>query len=305
MRLTPILLAALGAALLAAPARAQEERRPIGDSATTWRGRVPAGAWLRVFTVSGPVDVRETSGSDAQVRAERRWTDGRQVDATLVIVRDGDNITVCALRDDGYDRCDEDGIHGGSHSGNRRASIRLTVLVPRGIRVHAGSGNGEVELEARVAEAHVSSGNGRVRVSGVAGPVSANSGNGDVTVDSAGGPVSANTGNGRVRVSTAVGPVSANSGNGDIDVSMRALRGTDANDMRFNTGNGDVRLYLPASFEGEIETHQGHGELRTDFPLTVTGPMSPSHIRATIGKGGPRLRVSSGNGDVELRKIGA
>jgi hypothetical protein len=42
--------------------------------------------------------------------------------------------------------------------------------------------------------------------------------------------------------------------------------------------------------------------VRTDFPVTVQGRMSRRRLEATLGKGGPELRLETVNGDVRLRK---
>jgi len=108
------------------------------------------------------------------------------------------------------------------------------------------------------------------------------------------------TGNGDVDVVTVEGPVEVSSGNGRIDVRMSALRARE--DMAFHTGSGDVRLTLPANYNGELDASTGNGTIRSDFDLKIKGQLSPRHIRATIGSGGPMLRLSTGNGEFEIRK---
>jgi len=46
-----------------------------------------------------------------------------------------------------------------------------------------------------------------------------------------------------------------------------------------------------------------NGSISSDFPLTVSGKLSPRHIRATIGSGGRELRLHTVNGSIELRKL--
>jgi DUF4097 and DUF4098 domain-containing protein YvlB len=125
-------------------------------------------------------------------------------------------------------------------------------------------------------------------------------GNGDVEVRNAKARVHVSTGNGDVQVVTVEGPVEVSSGSGDIDVRMSALRARE--DMAFHTGNGDVHLTLPASYNGELDASTGNGTIRSDFELKIKGQLSPRHIRATIGSGGPMLRMTTGNGEFEIRK---
>jgi DUF4097 and DUF4098 domain-containing protein YvlB len=72
--------------------------------------------------------------------------------------------------------------------------------------------------------------------------------------------------------------------------------------MSFHTGSGDVKLTLPANYNGELDASTGNGTIRSDFDLKVKGELSPRHVRATIGAGGPMLRMSTGNGEFEIRK---
>jgi len=276
------------------------ERSGGADSTFAWRGRVPAGATLRVFNVTGPVDVREATGGEVEVRAEKLPGRGRLEDMSFEVRRTGDDVTICSLWRD-TTRCDDDGIRNErGHDGSRQVRVAFTVLVPRGVRLHVASGNGEVSVRDAGADVSAASGNGRVRVLTAAGEVRASSGNGDIEVDGAGGRVTASTGNGRVRVLTAAGPVSATSGNGNIDVRMSTLRAE--GDMRFTTGNGTVTVSVPDGFEADVETNQGSGEFRSDFPVTLSGRLSPHRVRGTIGRGGRRIQITSGNGDILLRK---
>jgi len=94
--------------------------------------------------------------------------------------------------------------------------------------------------------------------------------------------------------------VDARTGNGDIDVQMSALRSPES--MGFHTGSGTVRVTLPANYNGDLDASTGNGDIRSDFDLKVQGRMSPRRVHATIGSGGPALRLTTGNGRVELRK---
>jgi hypothetical protein len=271
------------------------------DSVFTWRGALPSGALLTVRNHNGPIDVRPASGSQVELRAEKRSRYGNLTDVAFDIRTEGNgDVTICStLR--GNDPCENDRRSwDDDDDGRRSVSVAMTVLVPRGARVRVGTGNGAVSVERVGGEVSASTGNGRVNVLNTEGTVRVSTGNGDVQVRDAAGAVRVSTGNGRVSVTTAQGPVEARSGNGDIDVRMTALRA--AEDMTFSTGSGDVRVTLPASYNGELDASTGNGTISSDFDLKVEGRMSPRRVRATIGSGGARLRLSSGNGGLELRK---
>jgi DUF4097 and DUF4098 domain-containing protein YvlB len=124
-----------------------------------------------------------------------------------------------------------------------------------------------------------------------------------VSVEGTGDRVTAGSGNGDIRVTTTRGPVSAKTGNGEVWVRMDAL-GPEA-PMDFTSGNGGVTVLLPGTFEGEVEIMTGNGEFQSDFPITTQGRFSMHRLRGRIGKGGPQLRLRTGNGDIELRRVAA
>ena len=119
-------------------------------------------------------------------------------------------------------------------------------------------------------------------------------------MENTGGPVRASSGNGDVYVKATNGPVNASSGNGDIHASMDKLTGDD--DMEFSSGNGRIELIVPSDFSARVEASTGNGKVVTDFPITIQGRLSPSKLRGTIGSGGRRLRMTTGNGSMEIRK---
>jgi hypothetical protein len=270
------------------------------DSVFTWRGALPAGALLTVRNHNGPIDVRPATGSQVELRAEKRsrWGNLSDVAFDVGTGRNGD-VTICStLRD--HNPCDDERRGWSSDDNGRSVSVAMTLLVPRGAQVRVATGNGAVSVERVGGEVSASTGNGRVSVLDTDGAVRVSTGNGDVTVREVKGAVRVTTGNGRVTVSTAQGPVEARSGNGDIDVRMTAVRATE--DMTFSTGSGDVRVTLPTNYNGELDASTGNGAITSDFELKVEGRMSPRRVRATIGRGGARLRLTTGNGGLEVRR---
>ncbi|CAN5413958.1 hypothetical protein BH09GEM1_BH09GEM1_35570 [soil metagenome] len=297
-------LAALAATLLA-PTTLAVAQTQVGrsDSIYTWRGALPAHAQLTIRNFNGPIDVRPASGNTAEFRGVKRTRGSGSIQDIGFAVENGSggDVSICAsLRQS--NPCDRDGYRGDDDRGNWRndLSVAMTVLLPRGAQLKVATGNGEVSIENVSGDVQASTGNGRVRVAGTEGTVRVSTGNGDVDVRGAKSSVRVSTGNGRVNVVTADGPVEVHTGNGDIDVAMSALKAKD--DMTFSTGSGSVRVTLPSGYNGELDASTGNGELRSDFDLKIQGRVDPRHVRATIGEGGPRLKLSTGNGRLAILK---
>ena len=296
---------AAAAALTLAPLTFAGAQAQVGraDSIYTWRGAIPAHGMLTIRNFNGPVDVRPASGNTAELRAVKRTRGNGSIEDVAFDVQTASNgdVSICAsLRRS--NTCDDRGYRGDDDNGNWRndLSVAMTVLMPRGAQLKVATGNGELSLQNVGGDVQASTGNGRVSVSETEGTVRVSTGNGDVDVRGAKSSVRVSTGNGRVNVVTAEGPVEVHTGNGDIDVAMTALKAKD--DMTFSSGSGSVRVTLPAGYNGELDASTGNGELRSDFDLKVQGRMNPRHVRATIGEGGPRLKLSTGNGRLAILK---
>jgi len=297
---TMILGVTLLVGLVALPAASQQTMGAAGPF--DWTGQLAAGGRVRVADVRGDIRVTAAAGDRIVVHGEIHRRGRRGGEIVFDVVPDGNNVTICARWAD-EPSCTARGLRDeDDHEGGESGSADFAVQLPRTLRLAAETGNGAIDVSGTGTDVDASSGNGVVRVAGASGAVKANSGNGDVTVDGAGGPVTANTGNGVVHAYTSTGPVTASTGNGDIDVRMQNLPTHGA--MEFTTGNGNVTVTVPAAFAALLDADTGHGRIESDFPLTITGGrLEPSHVRATINGGGPRLRLSSGNGDLVLRKI--
>ena len=282
----------------AAPASAFQQS---GPSPFDWSGAMKSGATLTVRNFNGRIDVRAGSGNQVTVHAEA--TSSRpSSDLTFQARQDGGDVSICSVWR-GHSACDRSG--GGwdwddeDHDG-RDMRATMTVTLPRGVALRGATGNGAITVDGTGGDINIATGNGDVRISGTAGQVKVSSGNGDLEVSGAQGTVTASTGNGRVRVSTGKGPVSASTGNGDITVDMKSM--ADADDMKFTSGHGDIDVTVPATINMDFDATTGWGSIRTDFPIRVQGSLNPRHIEGTIGRGGQRLRISTGFGSIELRK---
>ncbi|HEV7595313.1 MAG TPA: DUF4097 family beta strand repeat-containing protein [Gemmatimonadaceae bacterium] len=276
------LFAAL-AVVIAAPALGAQQQ--FGRDSDTWRwdGRVDAGRWMSVFNVNGPVEFAPSPDNMVHLIAEKRANGREMDDIHFEVVQAGGNVTICAIWNDNS-RCEDGGVQSFHRDGNNEnhSSVRMTVQVPRTVKVGAHSVNGAVTVRDVGAEVQASTVNGGLRVRGATGPVKAT------------------TVNGGVDVTTTAGPVTAETVNGNVEARMASLQSAD--DMTFKTVNGSVSIYVPARFDATFRFDTMHGGIDSDFPMTLSGRWGPRHAAGTIGSGGRDIRASSVNGSIELRK---
>jgi hypothetical protein len=255
-------------AMSAASLSAQEVR---GDTAHDfhWTGTVASGHWLRVRNLSGAVHVQAASGNDVIVEAHKRSRHGDYADVRITVDKSSDgDVLICALWGD-QSNCDEDGYHSHGHhhhdwDGENDTSVEFTVQLPKGVNIATSTVNG------------------------------------GVSVDGATGKVEASAVNGSVEATTLGGPVEASTVNGDVEVHMKST--SDATHLEYSTVNGSVKVYLPTELNADIEMETVNGSFHSDYPLALTGRIDPHHLHAQIGTGGPRVRCSTVNGSIDLRK---
>jgi len=261
------LLAAALAAVTVLPGATVAQGKTDRD-AFTWSGKIPDGRWINVRNVNGTVEVQPGTGDKVEVTATRHTRRGDPDYVRFEVKKYGpgdQDVLICALWGENAD-CDEDSYRSRNNRRDRENEIwvEFHVRVPKGVKVGAHSVNGEV------------------RVEDVAAEVDAESVNGSVMVSTMGGPVNARTVNGGVRASM-----------GRFDLNS---------DLRFSSVNGSVIAEFANEINAEVDLSTVNGRFLTDFPVTISGRIDPRRLRATLGKGGSRIRLSTVNGNVELRK---
>ncbi len=212
------------------------------------------------------------------------------------------------------------------------ADLRVSVPAGRALALHLAVGkvtvtnvDGRLRLEAASAPVSVNGakgeltvrvGSGDVRLSGIEGKLDAETGSGGVEITRAHGPklvvetgsgdvsasgveteqLSVETGSGDVRLSGAKAPrVGLETGSGAITVELQG----DVDRLDVQTGSGDVAITAPAGLSAELAIDTGSGEIKTDFPLTVTRT-ARDHLRGTVGGGKGKISVETGSGEIRL-----
>jgi hypothetical protein len=261
-----LVLIGLAALALAPSARAQQERRAEND-AFTWAGRIPDGRWIKVRNLSGAITVEPSTGDRVEVTATKKWRRSDPETVRFEVQKFGPNeesVVICALWGD-RSSCDENDYESRGVR-NNDVSVEFTVRVPRGVRVGVWTVNGGID------------------VSGATSEVEAGTVNGSIEATSTGGPINASTVNGSVRA--------------------RMGRFVSDEDMNFSTVNGTVMAEFAGELDADVDLSTVNGRFQTDYPVTVSGRLDPRNLKAKIGRGGPRIKLSTVNGNVELRRRG-
>lgn len=142
--------------------------------------------------------------------------------------------------------------------------------------------------------------NGAVDISDITGRLEATTHNGKVTSERVSGTTAFETHNGSVTSEEISGNTQLKSHNGSIEV-YYADTAPSVCDISIVTYNGGIELKTPPSFSATIDASTNNGSINTDLPITVSGKISKSSLKGTIGSGEGHLHLETHNGSIRIR----
>lgn len=134
----------------------------------------------------------------------------------------------------------------------------------------------------RSTDLELESTNGGLQVTAIEGDLDLDTTNGGISLDEVGGGVRAHTTNGGI----------------DIRLSGGTWRGSG---LDARTTNGGIRLAVPDGFAAHLEAETVHGDIHTDFPITVQGRIG-RELSGDLNGGGPTVRLETTNGGISIRR---
>ncbi len=209
------------------------------------------------------------------------------------------------------------------HHGNMGA--KYVIHVPRQTALEdVASSNGSIRADDIDGNAHLTTSNGSIHLGKINGNVEAHSSNGSIEVKDVKGNVNFTTSNGGVHAENVEGafeaetsnggihahlrdtasghPIRLNTSNGDIDLQVDSLR---QNDVIASTSNGPITVRMPASVGASLHAAtNSNGSVRSDFDVLIrAGELSKHRMEGTIGGGGPKIELTTSNGNISLLKM--
>jgi DUF4097 and DUF4098 domain-containing protein YvlB len=126
--------------------------------------------------------------------------------------------------------------------------------------------------------------------------------NGPIGVEDVSGVMTLAAVNGPIALRGVSGDVRARAQNGPLTVELSGSRWS-GEGLNAETINGPATLALPRDYNAELETGTENGPAYVDFPMTVNiqGKLT-RRIHATLGRGGPTVRVVTTNGPLTIER---
>ncbi len=257
-----ILGIAIGAALAAGCGDSDPTGLKPGAEEFDWSGVVASGDRIEIKNISGNVRASLTSGNEVLVHATKTGRDSDPASVTIEVVRHAEGVTICAVYPDVPGQAPNECLPGLQGNMSTRDN---DVNVAFTLSVPAG-----VHFVARVLS-------GDVTAEGLESDVSANVTGGDVVV-------------------TTTGVAEALTVNGSLNVTIG--RADPGRDLAFRTANGNVTVRVPVNTNAEVLATTTNGAIASQFHLEGTRYRKTG----TLGGGGPRLTLSTIDGNVNLRE---
>jgi DUF4097 and DUF4098 domain-containing protein YvlB len=122
--------------------------------------------------------------------------------------------------------------------------------------------------------------------------------NGDLNLDGSSGALQLENSFGDILISNATGAVlDLQTENGNIEFSGALDQGA-AHTIENSFGN--ITLAFPADSAFDIQLKTEFGQIRSEFPLTMSGELRETEWQGTLNGGGPLLSATTNNGNITL-----
>jgi DUF4097 and DUF4098 domain-containing protein YvlB len=157
--------------------------------------------------------------------------------------------------------------------------------------------NGNVQLSHIAQRLHLKSVRTDLQLAKLDGEISL--GHGDIRATALAGPVKLNTRSNEVHFDEVSGEVEVENRNGLVSIRPKTPLGNiDVNNVR-----GGIELEMPpvAGFRLDAESKDGTIDVN-DFSVSVDNQRRDATARATVGKGGPDIRLRTDRGTIQIRK---
>ena len=182
------------------------------------------------------------------------------------------------------------------------ASGSIEVRGHRG-RLRADTGSGRVDVRGLIGDLVADTGSGSVTVvDATADHIAVDTGSGSVEIEDSSGSLLVDTGSGRVTARDLIAgaelEVDTGSGSVRIEGDLSASRS-----VHIDTGSGGVSLLTTHLPSWDMDLEVSSGGIRVDLPGMRVSERGRDHLRATVGDGEGRVRVSTGSGGIRIGMI--
>ena len=70
-----------------------------------------------------------------------------------------------------------------------------------------------------------------------------------------------------------------------------------------HSADGAIHIELPQDFNADLEARSGDGQIKCDYPVTISDSVDKHRLSGRINGGGNLLKVQSGDGSINIIKF--
>lgn len=162
--------------------------------------------------------------------------------------------------------------------------------------------NVHLSIEVRMpknADLQIDTSNGAVSLDAIRGTVQVHTTNATITASGLEGRCALATTNGRVEATGRFQSLDLRSTNGAITARAQSGSRMDS-EWSIRTTNAGIELALPPDLKANLSAGTTNGGILLQLPVAVQGLQGGSHLRGTLGGGGPELFVRTTNAGVRI-----
>jgi DUF4097 and DUF4098 domain-containing protein YvlB len=250
---------------------------------------------VTLATFDGAIEIRSWDQPEVKVEIERRAQTREEAESIEIKAeQNGTHVTVEVRQPSQHEHRIGFGFH-------VSRSARLIATVPRRSNVLARSGDGAIHAERIEGRVELRTADGKVTADELKGQLRIHTSDGNVTLTNVDGAIDLDTADGSITLDGRLTAVRVKSGDGRIAV--RAANGSAmTGDWDISTSDGSIDVDLPGSFNADIDAHTSDGSIDiSGLTLATSGEIRRDTVRGTLGRGGARVRLRSGDGSIRLR----
>jgi DUF4097 and DUF4098 domain-containing protein YvlB len=126
--------------------------------------------------------------------------------------------------------------------------------------------------------------------------------NGNIAIDGVSGDVEASAVNGEVRTRGGSGNQKLSTVNGEIATDLGSLGSGQS--VSLDTVNGQIVAAFPEGADAEVSASAVNGRISSEYSSLTVKKEFPvgSNLKGTLGKGGARVKASTVNGSIAVRR---
>jgi hypothetical protein len=265
-----------------------------------------SAAWIGLAAISTgiPVSAQMQNNLEKQMTCQSR-------------VNDGDRARHCDIREQVLPAVGRLNVDAGQNgAATVKGWLRSDVLVRARVE---SSGDTQAAADLMASRVSIDSGGGQVRATGPepmneswwsvsyeifvpqATDLALKTNNGAMTLSDVRGQIQFDVHNGAVHLKRLAGDVSGSTVNGAIQVELTGSI-WDGRQLEVRTTNGAVTVAMPSHYSARVQAEVVNGRIQSDFQTMPEGNVKPRKLEANLGSGGPLIHITTGNGQVRLKR---